>query len=335
MLVVTYRQIVILYNYNYPLHPFVHSNYLDLTVRFLGLVQVNALHPIITVFPYLFCIHEAHVSSVNESIGSIFLDVGHEIFHTVSFKAVYIPLLYIVLQNVCLLRNAAWFSFLVHGLDFSIFQTGILVIIGSLAAVISLLLYKHFLLDVNWRNIFVGAVFLKIAFSALQIALILQINVAFHIPNMAIAAGDDVLMDLLVALFFVPTFRMLILMCREGSEGMSYALLTSATNLAVTVSVSISTSMVQIWDVSNSALDAHEFGGLLRLHLLTTCCSLLPLPLVKLIPRNQIDQESNMAKGERSWIGGALLIIWIVGGIIYVLFTATRVYMHSSLYECE
>ncbi len=303
-----------------------HGKYLDLTVRFLCLIQIQALQPMITVLVYTSRIHEAPVSSGSDRIGSIFRNAGYELLNTVSYKAVYTPCLYLILQSVFTLRNCAWFSFLVHGLNFSIEQTGILGIICSIVAVIGLMFYKRFLNGLDWRHTFVGAVLLCLALTLLQLVLILQLNAALHIPNMVFAAFEDVALELVKSFMFVVSFKMLILMCKEGSEGLSYSFLTSATNLGVVVSQSISTLMLDIWDVSNAALRAHKFQGIMNLNLLTACCSVLPLALVFLIPRNAVEQTFDVAKKEHNWFGGVIFIAWVIGGIAYSFFTVIKVY---------
>jgi hypothetical protein len=77
------------------------------------------------------------------------------------------------------------------------------------------------------------------------------------------------------------------MLCPEGSEGVTYALLTTVSidhsfsfvfipyiwlkiaNLAWSVSFDIGTAFTSIWDVSNSTLQKGDFSGVLNLTLLT------------------------------------------------------------------
>ncbi len=59
------------------------------------------------------------------------------------------------------------------------------------------------------------------------------------------------------------------MLCPEGSEGVTYALLTTVSNLAGTLAYDVGTWMTGLWDVSNSTLSSGNFDGVLYLTILT------------------------------------------------------------------
>ena len=59
------------------------------------------------------------------------------------------------------------------------------------------------------------------------------------------------------------------MLCPEGSEGVTYALLTTISNLANSVANDIATCLSYIWDVSNETIASGDFSGVLKLTLLT------------------------------------------------------------------
>ncbi len=295
-------------------------------------MQLEAIQPIIVVFPQIIQLPEMPVSEISERFRNALRQRFREVFECVSYRAVHVPLLYVILQHVFLVSNAAWFTFLVDGLGFTISQTGMLGMIAVFSGMLSLVLYGACLEAVNWRYICLGAVLLGTFFSAANLLLILRVNVKLGIPDFVFAAGDDVLSDVIVSFFTVPNFRMMNLMCPKGSEGVSYAMLSSASNMGYTVSSSIGALLTHVWDVSNEAMKEKRFDGLLKLQLLSCILPLLPLPLVFLIPRNTREQLTAMAKGIRNNLYGWLVLLWIVFGLIYTMGTAAYIYRSTPAY---
>ncbi len=253
-----------------------------------------------------------------------------DVYDTVCNTAVHIPLLYILLQHVCLVGNPAWYKFLTIGLGFTVVKTGLLGVICTASISGGLLIYSTFFEKSNWRSVFVYTTIMRVVVTPLQILLILRLNLWLHIPDMVIAAGDDVLLELIYAFYCVPTFRLMILMCPEGSEGLAFTMLASASMLGYSVATCISTSLTQIWDVSSSALKAQDFHGVLYLTILVNAIVLLPLPLVQLLPTNQTEQLSAMKMKKRNKLGGKLLFVWTLGATFFVTFTVIRVYNHRA-----
>ncbi len=292
-------------------------------------MQLHGLQPIIIVFPYLIQLAEGPVRFRSERILMELRNKLHQIFECVSYRAVHVPLLYIVLQHMAYVSNAAWYSFLVNGLGFTIFQTGLLGLIAAITGTLSLIMYGYCLEGVSWRHIFVGATSMSVFFNAANALLILRTNKILGVPDFVFAAGDDVMMDVISSLFTVPTFRMMNLMCPKGSEGVAYATLTSAANLGYTVASSVGTTLTNIWDVSNIAMKEQRFDGIFKLHCLTSLLPLLPLPLVVLIPRNTKDQLSAMEQKIKNYHCGVMVLVCILAGIIFTVSTAVYVFEHT------
>ncbi len=250
---------------------------------------------------------------------------AHEIFDCVSYRPVVRPLFYFIIHNISLVPNAAWYSFLVVGLGFTMSQTGMLSVIALAVATLSLIIYGRYFEGLNWRFAFVFGILISFCFFMVNVILILRLNVALGIPDFLFSVGDDVLSEVFVAAFAVPTFRIFNTMCPLGSEGVAYAILTSAANLGYIVAAGIGTGFTHIWDVSNEAMAKGQFDGVLNLQVLCSCISLLPLCLVTLIPRNSTEQLKAMANGTYHRWCGLLVIFWIVGGILFTIIMAISV----------
>eukprot|EP01035_Chromulina_nebulosa_P019668 gene19668-25586_t len=83
---------------------------------------------------------------------------------------------------------------------------------------------------------------------------LLEINRQYGIPDIVFALGDTTIAAFVAAIQYMPTCIMYVVLCPDGSEGTTYALLTTISNLAGTVASDFGSWMTEIWNVSNSTL---------------------------------------------------------------------------------
>lgn len=111
------------------------------------------------------------------------------------------------------------------------------------------------------------------------------------------------------------------MLCPEGSEGVTYALLTTLGNLAYTCAYDIGSALTYIFDVSNHSLRQGDFSGILYLTLLTSFLQVVPLALVWILPDSRHEQRILRDSGVRSWWGGmglvSVIICSLLGTIIF------------------
>lgn len=98
----------------------------------------------------------------------------------------------------------------------------------------------------------------------------------------------------------------------------AYAALTSFHNAAYQVGKITSSNLVQIWDVSNSTLEAGDFSGMWKLSLVTSLIQPLGLVLVWLLPNNSDDQKRLQAssRDRHSFWGGLFFFGFLVGALL-------------------
>lgn len=154
------------------------------------------------------------------------------VWETLQLKAVWQPMIFIYVYNVMQVPNSAWYNFLVDGLDFSNFELGLLTISSAVMTWLGLVAYKKYLFNASWRYIYILTTALGVFFSILQLLLVYQINVEIGIPDVVFALGDNTIASFVAALQYMPTCIMYVILCPEGSEGTTYALLTTISNLA-------------------------------------------------------------------------------------------------------
>ncbi|CAM9894602.1 unnamed protein product [Chrysoparadoxa australica] len=228
-----------------------------------------------------------------------------DIWETITLKAVWRPMAFVYVFNLFQVPNVAWSSFLQLSLLFKPYQLGLISTIGSIMTFLGIVAYKRFFFHVSWRHVYSYSVVFTTLFSLLQIVLIYQWNkTILHLGDFWFALGDDVISEYIQGIQFLPVCIMYVQMCRQGSEGATYSALTTLGNIALVCASSVGTLMAGIWDVSNDALAAHKFDGLVKLTLLTSAVAPLPLVMLQLLPASQDDQEHLKLEKERSKWGG-------------------------------
>ena len=100
-----------------------------------------------------------------------------------------------------------------------------------------------------------------------------------------------------------------VMLCPEGSEGVTYALLTTISNLASAVGSDIGTAMTLIWDVDNDTISAGDYSGMLKLTILTSCLQVAPLLLVWILPDSKEEQRKLRDSGVTNRDAGLTLLI--------------------------
>ena len=111
-------------------------------------------------------------------------------------------------------------------------------------------------------------------------------------------------------------------LCPPGSEGAAYAMFTTVYNAAMLVTPSISTLLLQIWDVSESTLQKKQVSGLMKLTILTTIIQTIPICFLFLLPKNQMElmNLASLPNGQ-SKVGGTLFLCILFGSILYMVTT--------------
>ena len=113
---------------------------------------------------------------------------------------------------------------------------------------------------------------------------------------------------------------MMVNLCPPGSEGASYALFTTAWNLAILLAPSISSTLLSIWDVSVAALKAGNLDGLFNLSILTAVIQTSPIFLPPMLPQTR-DELLGLASKPmgRSVLGGTVFLLIMFASMSYII----------------
>jgi len=282
----------------------------SLPINFIFLL--GALFPIIFLVPCVPFLMELDTNCVPQQL----LSQLHTLFLTVQLKAVWQPMTFVYIYNAMQLTNPAWMNFLVDGLEFKGWMIGVVGVVGSFMAWLGILAYEKYFFSASWRVVFFWCTTLAAIISLGQILLVFGINKRWGIPDIYFSMGDDVLIEFVIAVQFLPMCIMYLGLCPEGSEGTTYALLTTFSNLAGTVAFDVSTALTGVWDVSSEAIENGDYEGVWKLSLLCGIVSPLPLLLLKLIPEGKTEQRILQADTKRHFWKGVIFVAVTITSLV-------------------
>ena len=132
-------------------------------------------------------------------------------------------------------------------------------------------------------------------FSLFQLMLIFRVNRLIGLSDVVFSLGDNMMAAVVSGVQFLPACIMYVALCPSGSEGSSYAMLTTFNNIALAVGGLFGNAFGDIWDVSNEAMEAGNYSGLWRLSLLTSLLQIVPLVFVGLLPASRAQHLEDVA----------------------------------------
>jgi len=119
------------------------------------------------------------------------------------------------------------------------------------------------------------------------------------------------------------------MLCPEGSEGVTYALLTTISNLASAVGSDIGSAMTLIWPVDNDTLESGDYSGMLKLTILTSCLQVAPLLIVWILPDSKEEQRKLRDSGVSNYQAGlTLLIVLIVSLLVTIALSIYFIFLY-------
>ena len=287
------------------------STVLYSTVGPVYVIALLAMLPL-TSLPLIFMLKEDRNVPVKSTS-----DQCSEIYKTVCSRAVWQPMGFVYLYNILQVGNGAWREFLKTVLKFTSNQLNSILIVAYVLLYFGILAYKYYFITWSWRSVYIFTTLINGFFSALQVLLIHGIT--FGLSNFVFALGDDAFSEFIGGIQFLPTTIMMVHLCPSGSEGASYAMFTTVSNSASTLSTAISTHLLGIWDVSKDALANGEVLGMTNLTLLTTALQVSGILFVGLLPRTKEDLGKLHHESSSSKIGGVIFLTITFLSIFYAV----------------
>lgn len=191
--------------------------------------------------------------------------------------------------------------------------------------------YKRFFFASNWRIVYFWCTTLASAIALGQLILVFGINRTWGIPDIWFSMGDDVLVEFVIAVQFLPMCIMYLGLCPPGSEGTTYAMLTTWSNLAGSLAFDISTALTAVWDVSSETIEAGDYSGVWKLSLLCGIIGPVPLVLLGLIPKDKADQRTLQQDTTKNYFAGVCFItVMILTLVVTFVESVYEVYFNDE-----
>lgn len=253
-----------------------------------------------------------------------------ELFETVQLKSVWMPMTFVYVYNALQLTNAAWMNFLVEGLDFAAWQIGLVSVVGSIMAWFGIMTYKKFFFASNWRVVYFWCTTLASIIALGQLVLVFGLNRNLQIPDIVFSMGDDVLVEFVIAVQFLPMCIMYLGLCPPGSEGTTYAMLTTWSNLAGSLAFDISTALTSVWDVTSETISEGDFSGVWKLSLFCGLIGPVPLLMLGLIPKDKEDQVRLQQDKTKNYNAGVIFLSVMVFTLVITFIESIYEVMHGE-----
>ncbi|KAI3459402.1 hypothetical protein Pfo_016065 [Paulownia fortunei] len=200
---------------------------------------------------------------------------------------VFLPTLFIFLWQATPQSDSAMFYFITNRLGFTPEFLGRVKLVTSVASLVGVGFYNGFLKNVPLRKIFLVTTLIGSALGMTQVLLVTGLNRQFGISDEWFAIGDSLIITVLGQVSFMPVLVLAAKICPEGMEATLFATLMSISNGGSVLGGLIGAGLTQLFGVTKD-----EFGNLTSLIILCNLSSLLPLPLLGLLPQNISDVDS-------------------------------------------
>lgn len=197
---------------------------------------------------------------------------------------VLLPTLFIFLWQATPQSDSAMFYFTTNKLGFTPEFLGRVKLVTSVASLLGVGLYNGFLKKVPLRKIFVVTTVFGSVLGMTQVFLVTGLNRQFGISDEWFAIGDSLILTVLGQASFMPVLVLAARLCPEGMEATLFATLMSISNAGSVLGGLIGAGLTQLFGITKD-----RFDNLVFLIVLCNLSSLLPLPLLGLLPQDDFD----------------------------------------------
>ncbi|MEO0540253.1 MAG: folate/biopterin family MFS transporter [Cyanobacteria bacterium P01_A01_bin.105] len=197
----------------------------------------------------------------------------------VSQKAIWMPALFLFLWQATPTADSAFFFFTTNDLHFEPEFLGRVRLITSIAALAGIWIFQRFLKTVPFRVILGWSTVLSALLGMTTLLLVTHTNRSLGIDDHWFSLGDSAILTVMGEIAFMPVLVLSARLCPAGVEATLFALLMSILNLAGLVSHELGALLTHWLGVTET-----NFDQLWLLVVITNLTTLLPLPLLGLLP---------------------------------------------------
>jgi len=202
-----------------------------------------------------------------------------QIWNSVKQPSIFLPTLFIFLWQATPQSDSAMFFFTTNKLGFSPEFLGRVTLVTSVASLLGIGLYNSFLKEVPLRKIFLVTTVLGSALGMTQVLLVTGLNRKLGISDEWFSIGDSLIITVLGQASFMPVLVLAAKLCPPGVEATLFATLMSISNAGSVAGGLVGAGLTQFLGVTRD-----NFENLALLIAICNLTSLLPLPLLGLLP---------------------------------------------------
>ena len=198
----------------------------------------------------------------------------------VTQKAIWMPTVFLFAWQATPTAESAFFFFTTNELGFQPEFLGRIRLVTSIASLMGIWIFQRFLKGVSFRVIFAWSTVLSAVLGMSMLLLVTHANRALGIDDHWFSLGDSLILTVMGQIAFMPVLVLSARICPPGVEATLFALLMSVVNLAGLVSHELGALLTHQLGVTET-----NFDRLWVLVIITNLTTLLPLPLLGLLPR--------------------------------------------------
>ncbi|MGB3137173.1 MAG: folate/biopterin family MFS transporter [Nodosilinea sp.] len=202
-----------------------------------------------------------------------------QLWQAVRQRAIWMPALFLFLWQATPTADAAFFFFTTNDLGFQPEFLGRVRLVTSLASLLGIWVFQRFLRTVPFRTIFAWSTVLSSVLGMSMLLLVTHVNRSLGIGDEWFSLGDSLVLTVMGEIAFMPVLVLSARLCPPGVEATLFALLMSVVNLAGLLSHELGAVLTHWLNVTET-----NFDNLWELVLITNLTTLLPLPLLFLLP---------------------------------------------------
>ncbi|ONM27713.1 Biopterin transport-related protein BT1 [Zea mays] len=214
-----------------------------------------------------------------------------QLWTSVKQPNILLPTLFIFLWQATPQSDSAMFFFITNKLGFTPEFLGRVKLVTSFASLLGVGLYNYFLKEVPLRKIFLVTTIIGSALGMTQVLLVTGLNRKFGISDEWFSIGDSLIITVLGQASFMPVLVLAAKLCPPGMEATLFATLMSISNAGSVTGGLVGAGLTRIFGVTRDT-----FGNLPLLIVVCNLSSLLPLPLLSLLPEESGDTDNGETK---------------------------------------
>lgn len=209
-----------------------------------------------------------------------------QLWQAIRQRAIWMPALFLFLWQATPTADAAFFFFTTNDLGFQPEFLGRVRLVTSVAALLGIWVFQRFLRTVPFRTIFAWSTVLSAVLGMSMLLLVTHANRSLGIDDQWFSLGDSLVLTVMGEIAFMPVLVLSARLCPPGVEATLFALLMSIVNLAGLLSHELGAVLTHWLGVTET-----NFDHLWQLVLITNLTTLLPLPLLFLLPNTSSQGE--------------------------------------------